>query len=65
MFIQHGEYLINVNNINYIQAKIGKNQLLVFFDGEPKNGDTGYSLSLKFESSEEKDEFLERLKKFK
>ncbi|WP_166169001.1 hypothetical protein [Acinetobacter sp. SA01] len=65
MFLQHNEYLININNINYIKSKIGKTQVTVVFEGELTNSDTGYHLSLKFESEEEKDKFLEQIKKIK
>lgn len=61
MFVQHEDYVINTNNINYIKVNAKNNSLTIFFQGKPKDGEVGYSLRLNFESLDEMESFIDDL----
>jgi len=63
MFIQHEEFLINTNRINYIKINDAGLRLHIYFEGKEREGGAGYNLNLRFDSEDELSDFVERILK--
>ncbi|MGR2824857.1 hypothetical protein FY048_04870 [Acinetobacter sp. 1124_18A] len=63
MFIQHDEYIINTDQINYLKIGTNETSLTIFFEGKSKEGGAGFNLKLNFEDEQELSDFVEKLLK--
>lgn len=60
MFIQHGDYVINVDQINFMKINSQNFSVSIFFEANPAGSGAGSSIKLNFDNDLDLVNFLEK-----
>ena len=60
MFIQHGDYVINVDQINFMKINRENFSVFISFGVKPEGNATGASLKIDFDDDLDLGDFLEK-----